>query len=72
MLARMMSEDYVPEDLDKEDNRPRGILICCHHYGRLLIRNSKHLPCGDRPDFAKRCVTQSIRSIAVAKQKSGI
>ena len=53
VLARMMSEDPAPEDFGKEDERPEGIMICCHHCGRFFIRNVKHQQYCDRPDCQK-------------------
>lgn len=39
-LARMLSEDPVPEDKGKSDNRPEGIMIRCRNCGKFIIRKS--------------------------------
>lgn len=39
-LARMLSEDPAPEDKGKEDDRPEGIMICCHNCGDFLVRRN--------------------------------
>lgn len=45
-LARMLSEDPAPEDKGKEDDRPEGIMICCHNCGDFLVRrNSRQEYC---------------------------
>lgn len=53
VLARMMSEDPAPEDFGREDERPEGIMICCHHCGRFFIRNARHQQYCDRTECQK-------------------
>ncbi len=53
VLARMMFEDPAPEDFGKENERPEGIMICCHHCGLFFIRNAKHQQYCDRPECQK-------------------
>ena len=52
-LAQMTSEYPAPEDFGKEDKRPDGIMICCHHCGRFFIRNAKHQQYCDRSECQK-------------------
>jgi hypothetical protein len=40
-LARMISEAPALENRNKQDEQPEGILICCRHCGKFLIRKGK-------------------------------
>ncbi len=39
-LARMISEDPALENRQREETKPEGIMICCRHCGKYLIRRS--------------------------------
>jgi hypothetical protein len=52
-LARMISEDPALENRNKQEERPEGILICCRHCGKFLIRKGKHQEFCPSPECQK-------------------
>lgn len=52
-LARMLSEDPPLEKKGFAENRPEGILICCHNCGRFFIRNKRTQQYCDLPECQK-------------------
>jgi hypothetical protein len=52
-LARMISEDPALENRNKQDEQPEGILICCRHCGKFLIRKGKRQEFCTSPECQK-------------------
>lgn len=52
-LAQMMTEDPAPESIDKEAERPEGVMICCCHCGRFFIRSARHQQYCDKAECQK-------------------
>lgn len=68
-LARMISEDPSLENRQRERNKPQGIIICCRHCGKFLIKHS------NRQEFCESEECQRVRNarkqMAYRKRKTG-
>jgi len=68
-LARMISEDPALENRQRDEARPEGIMICCRHCGKFLIRRS------NRQEFCDSVECQRARNarkqMAYRKRKAG-
>jgi hypothetical protein len=49
----MISEDPALESRNKQDERPEGIMICCRHCGKFLIRKGKRQEFCTSPECQK-------------------
>jgi hypothetical protein len=49
----MISEDPTLENRNKQDERPEGIMICCRHCGKFLIRKGKRQEFCTSPECQK-------------------
>jgi hypothetical protein len=74
-LARMISEDPALENRNKQDERPEGIMICCRHCGKFLIRKGKRQEFCTSPECQKARKARNQKDFrkrkAVEKAKSG-
>ena len=52
-LARMLSEDPLPENKGKQESRPEGIMIRCRNCGKFIIRKSNRQEYCDSEDCQK-------------------
>ena len=67
----MLSEDPVPEDKEKQDNRPEGIMIGCRNYGKFTIQKSNRQEFCDAEECPKVRNARKQKAIEKAqKEKS--
>lgn len=52
-LARMLTEDVVPEEKGSEPERPEGVMICCRKCGDFFIRKSNRQEFCTKPECQK-------------------
>ena len=68
-LARMISEDPALENRQREETRPEGIMICCRHCGKFLIRRSNRQEFCDSEECQK--ARNARKQMAYRKRKAG-
>lgn len=68
-LARMISEDPALENRQREESRPEGIMICCRHCGKFLIRRSNRQEFCDSEECQR--ARNARKQMAYRKRKAG-
>lgn len=68
-LARMISEDPALENRQREETRPEGIMICCRHCGKFLIRRSNRQEFCDSEECQR--ARNARKQMAYRKRKAG-
>lgn len=68
-LARMISEDSALENRQREETRPEGIMICCRHCGKFLIRRSNRQEFCDSEECQR--ARNARKQMAYRKRKAG-
>lgn len=68
-LARMISEDSALENRQREEARPEGIMICCRHCGKFLIRRSNRQEFCDSEECQR--ARNARKQMAYRKRKAG-
>lgn len=68
-LARILSEELLPENKGKQDSRPEGIIIRCRNCGKFIIRKNKRQ---EYCDFEECQKARNVRKQKAIRERKAI